>query len=356
MRENKGSIFGGKDMEYRFWDKAYLSTYMLDTRIFDKYDFIALDATPIRSVYLLTTDEGYKILKKLDYSIDELMFIYNSLNSMRKEYPYIINFKKSVEDKPYVEYKGEYYVVFDMIEGRECLFENPIDLKNAAEALAKYHSAAHNIKLNFNARNNVNKMTTRYKHRIKDLESYKRIAEMHVNKSEFDKIYIEYADYYIECAKAALKHISQSPYRELCESKRTLCHHDLAHHNIIMGNDNNVYFIDFDYAVIDLPYHDISNLITKATKNNAWSTEILDIILESYKEINGLSKEEAEVLYGYMLFPLDFYDIATGYYMKTKEWDEDDFVDKIRRKAGYKEEREEMLNYFREKYCGNCEL
>lgn len=343
-------------MEYRFWDKAYLSSYALDTRLFDKYDFMALDASPLRSVYLLTTNEGYKILKKIEYSIEELMFIYNALNLIRKEYPFIINFKKTLEDKPYVEFNGSLYVVFDLIEGRECLFENPVDLRNTAVGLAKYHAAAHNIKLNYNIRNNVNKMLTRYKHRIHDLESYKRIAQIHVNKSEFDKIYLEYCDYYLTNSKAALDYITHSPYKELCDLKKTLCHHDLAHHNILIGNDNEVYFIDFDYSVIDLPYHDLANFITKAAKTNGWSGDILDIIIEAYKNINGFTKEEAEVLYGYLLFPLDFYEISTGYYMKTKDWDEDDFLEKLKRKAGYKEEREEFLQYFREKFCMNEKL
>ena len=39
-------------MEYRFWDKTYLSTYMLDTRLFDKYDFITLDATCQFDLYI----------------------------------------------------------------------------------------------------------------------------------------------------------------------------------------------------------------------------------------------------------------------------------------------------------------
>lgn len=337
-------------MEYRFWDKAYLSTYMLDTRIFDDFDIVVEDATPIRSVYNLTTNEGYKILKKIDYGIEELNFIYEALNIVREKYPYIINFKNSIFNKPYIEYNGGIYVILDLIEGRECLFENPIDLKNASEGLAKFHAAAQNIKLNFNARNNSSKIITKYKHRIKDMESYKKIAQMHVNKSEFDRVYLEYADYYLDCARMALEHISRSPYKELCEYKKTLCHHDLAHHNIIMGNDNNVYFVDFDYAVIDLPYHDISNFVTKAAKNNSWCTDVLDIIIEAYKSINGLSVDEAEVLYGYLSFPMDFYDVSTGYYMRTRSWEEDDFLDKLRRKAGYKDDRDKFLKYFKDKW------
>ena len=345
-------IFGGNMMEYRYRDKAYLSTYNLDTKIFDNYNFIVEDAAPLRSVYILTTNEGFKIFKKIDYSKAELIFIYEALEIIRIKYPYIINFKKSIYDIPYVEYNNELYVVLDLIEGRECLFENPIDLRNTAAALAKYHEAAHNIKLNTNLRNNSGKMITRYKHRIRDMESYKKIAQMHVNKSEFDRLYLEYVDYYLYCAKCALEHISKSSYRELCETNKTLCHHDLAHHNILIGNDDNIYFIDFDYSIIDLPYHDISNLITKAAKNNGWCTDILDIVIEAYKGISNFNQKETEVLFGYLLFPLDFYEVTTGYYMKTKEWDEEDFTDKLRRKAGYKEDREEFLKYFIEKWGG----
>jgi CotS family spore coat protein len=348
-------FFGGDMMEFRYRDKAYLSTYDLNTKIFDNYNFSVEDAAPLRSVYILTTNEGFKIFKKIVYSKAELIFIYEALNIIRSKYPHIINYKENIYDIPYVEYNSELYVVLDLIEGRECLFENPIDLRNTAEALAKYHEAAHNIKLNSNLRNNSGKMISRYKHRIRDMESYKKIAQMHVNKSEFDRLYLEYVDYYLNCAKSALEHVLSSPYRELCEIKKTLCHHDLAHHNVLMGNDNNVYFIDFDYAIIDLPYHDISNLITKAAKSNGWCTDILDTIIGAYESVNDLNLKEFEVLYGYLLFPLDFYEVTTGYYMRTKEWDEDDFTDKLRRKAGYKEDREIFLNHFKEKWLGKNE-
>lgn len=54
----------GELMEYKFRDKVYLSTYMLDTDLFDKFDFLVEDATPVRSVFILKTTEGLKILKK----------------------------------------------------------------------------------------------------------------------------------------------------------------------------------------------------------------------------------------------------------------------------------------------------
>ncbi|WDC85017.1 hypothetical protein PL321_05650 [Caloramator sp. mosi_1] len=51
-------------MEYKFRDKVYLSTYLLDTDLFDRYNFLVEDAVPIRSVFILKTNEGLKILKR----------------------------------------------------------------------------------------------------------------------------------------------------------------------------------------------------------------------------------------------------------------------------------------------------
>ncbi len=62
--------------------------------------------------------------------------------------------------------------------------------------------------------------------------------------------------------------MKQSEYYNLCKEKEKIvfCHHDLAHHNILI-NKEEVYFLDFDYAVIDLKVHDICNFINKAIKN-----------------------------------------------------------------------------------------
>ena len=336
-------------MDYRYWDKAYLSSYSLDTKIFDQYNFTVMDASPIRSVFLLTTSEGHKIFKKIDYSLEELMFIYDALEEVRKQYPYIIQFKKTLEGKPYINYNGDLYVVMDLIEGRECIFENPIDLKKASIALAKYHEAARNVNFNNCVRNNNYKMITRFKSMIKDLENYLKIAQIHVNRSEFDKIFIENFEYYIGYAKSALKQLVNSPYKSLCSQKKTLCHHDLAHHNIIIGEDEKVYFIDFDYVLVDLPYHDLSNFIRKAAKSNNWSKETYEIIINAYAGVNGITAEEEQVLYAYMLFPYDFYAIANCYYTKIKDWEEEEFFDKLKRKISCREEREELLEYILKK-------
>ena len=170
---------------------------------------------------------------------------------------------------------------------------------------------------------------------------------MHVNKNEFDSLYLQNCDYYIDYIKKALEQIAASDYNEVSGTGNVLCHHDLAHHNIMIGNDNNVYFLDFDYSVIDLPEHDLSNLLTKAAKKSNWNIKAVDNIMDGYDKTEQTGKSFKNIVLAYLMFPVDFYDISKAYYMRTKIWDESDFIEKLNRKAGYKNQREEFIEYFK---------
>ncbi|HBM79652.1 MAG TPA: CotS family spore coat protein, partial [Clostridiaceae bacterium] len=47
-------------------------------------------------------------------------------------------------------------------------------------------------------------------------------------------------------------------------------------------------------------------------------------------------------------FPQDFYDISRCYYMKTKNWDEYDFLSRLETKAGYYDDRKTFFNNFKQ--------
>ncbi|MEG0128451.1 CotS family spore coat protein [Clostridium sp.] len=337
-------------MEYRYRDKAYLSNYNLDTSLFDKFDFLVEDIIPIRSVYMLKTDKGMKILKKIMYDIDELKFIYESLSYIRKTYSNIVNFKLSSDGNPYVQDETGIYVVLDIIEGRECVFENPVDLKYTAKHLAKLHLAGENIDSFHEKRYRSGRLLDKYNGTLDNLKKFKEIASMHVNKKDFDKLYLSYADYYIACIYNSIEAIQGSKYAKYSRNKYVLCHHDLAHHNIIIDNDNDVHFLDFDYSLIDLPMHDLSNIIVKAVKHNRWDIDISKTILNHYREEKPMNEDEMNILYGYLAFPKDFYDIATSYYFRNRDWEEDEFLEKLKRKSEYKDDRERFLINFKRTY------
>jgi CotS family spore coat protein len=332
----------------RYSERRYLTQYDLCVELFDKFDLNVNDVVPIRGVYMASTNKGEKILKKVEYTKGELNFIYNVLSYIRNKFPRIVDFVKANTGKIYTIWDGNMYCIMDVVQGKECNFNNPIDLIAASKGIGELHCASEGFKTNIYTKYNNGKLIDTFKRRIQEMDFFKNIASIHTNKTEFDEIFLKNVDYYIEEIKKSTDMLEKSYYYKLCseEDKIVICHHDLAYHNILINNEE-AYFIDFDYAIIDLKVHDLCNFINKVEKNFAFDIEKSSTIIESYSEKNTLNKRELEVLHAMLTFPEDFYSISKDYYTKRKDWDEAIFLDRLKRKAGYKEDREEFLNDFK---------
>ncbi len=96
---------------------------------------------------------------------------------------------------------------------------------------------------------------------------FKKIANIHKNKNEFDNLFLSEIDYYIDEISKSINILENSHYYDICKEndKISICHHDLAYHNILIKEDE-AYFIDFDYAILDLKVNDLCNFITKVIK------------------------------------------------------------------------------------------
>lgn len=334
----------------RYSERRHLTQYDLCVELFDRFDLIVYDVVPLRGVFMASTNKGEKILKKVEYTKEELKFIYNILSYIRDKFPRVVDFVKAKTGEIYTIWDGNMYCIMDVVQGKECNFSNPIDLSAASKGIGELHCASEGFKTNIYIKYNNGKLIDTFKRRVQEMDFFKNIASIHTNKTEFDEIFLKNVDYYIQEIKKSTDMLEKSYYYKLCseEDKITICHHDLAHHNILINNEE-AYFIDFDYAIIDLKVHDLCNFINKVEKNFAFDIEKANTILESYCAKNTLNKRELEVLYAMLIFPEDFYSISKDYYTKRKEWDETIFLDRLRRKAGYKEDREEFLSNFRTK-------
>ena len=350
-------------LDARYKDKAYLSKYDLDINLFNEFDLKTYDVIPVRKVFILNTNKGDKVLKKVNYSIAELEFINCGIEHIKNNnFDRIIEFEKTKNNLIYVPWKDDIYCIMNLVEGRECEYSNPVDVMLTSKAIAKLHKASEGLIYDEGFAELLVKNQQRYlcgrlienfNKKLEELKFFKSIANLYENKNEFDYIFLEHEKYYEENIMQSIKILGQSEYYNLCNEKEKIvfCHHDLAHHNILI-NKEEVYFLDFDYAVIDLKVHDICNFINKAVKNFAYDIEKCHSILSEYTLVNPLDKRELKVLYGMLSFPEDFYSVSRDYYTRKKQWSEEVFLNRLKRKAGYKEDREEFLKAFKEYY--NC--
>lgn len=328
--------------------RQHLAQYDLDTKLFNQFNLEAYEAYPLRSIFIIKTNKGSKILKKINYSKEELMFIENGLKYVENNFPRIMKYVKTKDGKIYTEWGNYLYCIIELIEGRESDFNNPIDVNIATEGLANFHLAGEGFQQNLNIRNNAGKMIDNFKRKLNELKLFKDIVNIKENRNEFDFIFLDNIDHYLEEIEKSIGILKDSNYYKLCseEDKKVFCHHDLAYHNIIIKN-NQAYFIDFDYSIIDLKVHDLCNFIVKTIKNSAFDIKKCNSILETYSNINSIDNRELDVLYGFLTFPQDFYSISKAYYSNTKDWEENVFLNRLKKKVDMEEFRMEFLQDFK---------
>lgn len=320
----------------RYPEKKYLLKYDLDIELFKMLELEIIDIIPLRKVFVLNTTDGKKILKRMEYSKEKIEFINWCIESLDCEN--ICRFKKYSDGSFYKVWNNEYYVVMDCIEGRELNYSNPIEYIGAVEVLAKIHNASKKVIDKLIDNNEIEKiidkdLKTKYIEYIEDTKEIYKWVKKYRYLNEFDKLFLDNGDMYINEMEKALEILEEINYSDMRKdnSKIVICHNDLAEHNFLIS-DKEISLIDFDYATVDLRVLDLGDIVLKGIKNVAFELEKGVKIIEKYKNLNILSEEEYKLLYVIMLFPKEVYSMIKNYYHKDKEWEEDVFINRFRNK------------------------
>lgn len=307
-----------------------------ETEISTQFGFEIRDLIPQRGVYLIKTNKGNKCLKKVNYGPHKLMYIYKAKEHIIKNgFDKIDKNELSLKGLPYAIVNEDLYVVTEWIDGRECDFRNDEDLKIAAKTLAKFHLAARNFvpEDNLKARNDIGKLPYTFEKRLTTLNKMKDIARKNKKKTEFDILYLDNVDFYIELAKKAIEKLDLDAYNRVCQkdlNDKVLCHHDFTYHNILIKDNGDVYIVDFDYCKEEIQIYDLATLMVKALKRVDWSLEKANLIVDNYNAVKPISVDELKVLKALLAFPQRFWRIANRYYYKEPGWSEASFIKKLR--------------------------
>lgn len=335
----------------RYSEREYLCDYDLSLDFFNAAGIKVKDVVPLRKVFLLSTDEGNKILKRVNYSVERIEFISESLDYLKKSYKNIISYNKLKNNLNYIKWKDGTYIVMDILDGREASFSNPVEIELCAENIALMHNAAGGITSYLRGRYKKDFRDKSFKLKLekaaKDFEYIKTVVDKYEYKNEFDKLFLSNADKYINQIKNTERDIDESSYEKLRnnDDNIVICHNDLAYHNFLIKN-SEVNIIDFDYMTLDLRICDISDFLLKAIKNSAFDIDKMILAMNSYEKVNPLTKEEKELIYIYLEFPKDIYSITTDYYFKRKKWTYDVYLNRLSAKLNNELFREEFINNY----------
>ena len=335
----------------RYAHKNTLCEYDLSLDFFKELGIKINDVVPLRKVFLLYTDEGNKILKKVNYDIDRINIISDSLDYIKKKYSNVIAFDKLKNNLNYIQWKDNLYVVMDLLKGREATFSNPIEIELCAENLAMLHNASNGLKEYLEKKYSKDMMDISLKDKFTmsydNLCNLKEMVSKYKYKNEFDELFMQNVDKYLNEIVDVNNKLEKSSYTILrnMEEKISICHNDLAYHNFLI-NDRDVNILDFDFMTIDLRVMDVADFILKSIKNVAFDINKIILEINSYEKVNKLSLEEKEVLGILIEFPRDFYSIVDDYYNKRKSWDYDVFLNRLLGKLDNESFRYEFLETY----------
>ena len=320
----------------------------------ENYDLNVIEVEKVKNSYKISASTGTYCLKTIKYKFPHFYFILSAMKHLKKNgLQDITDFILNNNNKEFGILNGKYVYLTEWIPSRVSNFDNPIELSLISVELAKLHKAS----LGFNIDNKMNprigwfsweKVFETRKNEILDFQ--KRIYQK-AHKSDFDLLYLDNIDTEIKRAEKSICGLNKNNYIRTMEKevfKRGFCHHDYAHHNILVDSEGDFKVIDFDYCILDSHIHDLSSLFIRSMKDGKWSSRKADIIMYSYEKVFETGIDEFPLMREFIRFPQAFWQIGIQVYWEQQPWGEEVFVSKLQKYLNDCKEREEFIDcYFK---------
>jgi CotS family spore coat protein len=324
-------------------------------------------ATPLPGaarVQKVETDAGTWVLKRSRLAEGEIGFVHAAQEHLhRAGFAGTPRFRETSDGKPYCTVDGEAMVLTSWVEGEARELKRRRDVAAAVRRLVELHEVSRGFapprELPATAARMVwGRWPEIWRARLDQLSVFRRLAHESDAKTAFDRRYIGLMSYHWDQAATAIAMLVRTQYRRLMEIERLagiLCHHDLAHHNILFRADNSVYLIDFDYCIGDTRLHDIGSLIIRQCKRFGWDLAWAETVIGCYNRSAAapLSAEELGVMAAFIHWPQDFWQVGLQYYIERQPWPLRRFLGSLERKTAGGRERERFLAAFRREYAPN---
>ena len=321
----------------------------LKNLIEDNYEITVLNIMKCKNVYKIIGVEGNFCLKQFKYDFYRLKHILEIFNYLIEEsFENILEIIPTLSGRKYVQLNDIYFYMTEWIESRELNYSNVYDVMRASQNIAKLHNYSEGFSPNFKMKADIRwgRWIEIFDKKISDIYNFKKFIQEKERNSIFDKIYLENLDENIFIANESIENLKKYDYEKIVKShekKGYICHHDLANHNILIDSRNKIYFIDFDYVILDSFLHDLGSFIARVLKYGRWTTDKFKMIINSYKDVKSLSKNETSLALSFILFPNDFWQLGIQYYCEDINWSEEKFLKRLTRFENDKKSKREFI-------------
>ena len=321
----------------------------LERNIYEEFGLEIRSIVPYKDSHMLITSKGKKLLKKIQFSPERLVFIHGAKEHLVENgFSNVDRYIESLNRQPYFTYEDSNYCISDFIEGRECNFDNDTDLLNSALLLGNMHKASKGYipPGGCKEQDDLGKLPAYFKKRLDDIRKLKKLANR--RKSGLDHMFLEYVDYFSTLGEETLVELEKSAYFTLVDKARVnagFCHHDVTHHNIICSTDR-LSVINFDYCCFELRVYDVANFIRRKMRKCGWDAGKAVDILDRYSSVEALTYDELEVMKLMLKFPQKFWRVANKFYNSRRSWSERSFMGKLQEVVDEIEDHRKFMKEF----------
>lgn len=319
----------------------------------DNYEINVDNVEKIKNVFKIQSGNRTLCLKLIKYEYEHFLFIISAMKHLQKAgFESIPSFIKTISQKDYIENGNLYAYLTEWVNAREANYDNPLDVLLASSKLSELHIKSKNFIITdiMHPRVGWFKWIENYKTRIDEILDFKKRIEEKDKKTEFDSLYYDALEEEFTRGLMAIDNLSETNYIMRMQKEienKGFCHHDYAHHNVLIGDSGKVNIIDFDYCILDSNLHDLSSLIMRCMKNGKWSIENAVFILDAYSVINAVYKTDIPIIAAFLEYPQDFWQVGIQYYWEKQPWGEEFFVKKLQKILEDREMRQEFINELR---------
>ena len=319
----------------------------------ENYALCINDIEKIKNVYRIETENGMYCLKIINYEFRHFLFIVGVIKHLQgngfQNIPEII---ETIYNQEYITIQNKYAYLTPWIEARECDYDNPVEIKSCTSKLAQLHKKSLNFKVTPDMKPRIAwlKWIETFKTRENEILDFKRRIGEKEYITEFDSNYLKIMEDELARCNKSIHNLCKSEYVSKMKEEikhRGFCHHDYAHHNVLMEKDGGMSIIDFDYCILDTHLHDLSSLLIRRMKNGKWNLKNTLFIMDEYDETFPIYKSDIEVMSAFMEFPQEYWQIGIQYYWEKKNWGEEFFLKKLEKMNEDKEDKQILIDKFR---------
>ncbi len=290
----------------------------LPNDLLSQYELNITKYTYNRSNYILHTNKGKYILRKMNIPTEQILFMYEAVNHLQangfEQVSLIYPTKKKL---PYAVSRGQVFILQNYQEGSEVEFRSIEDITGIVKLLANFHKCGVDFTTSYRScdDNHIKDVYSYFTKRLRETAVLKKKIAPLSQKTEFEIMFLRDYRTYETLEKIALDCVDQASCAHVMEQARltkSLVHNDYKYHTINRLSSGYI-LTCLDECTYNMQVLDLGGILVKIMQKNNWDISLLGELIGVYEEIRPLSVQERSVLKALLIFPEKYATICHNF-------------------------------------------